>query len=193
VINFTLPAAIPPGMKPGTHRAGGWRGPSICVDTGERENTLPLPQFSPRFTQSVTWSQMSNMSKRGRHRVVPRAHAYWNITLPPTASHTVVFVLQKKKNNKIKLLQIKFVRLLQFHSILILLRHCTPRISALSDHLPVPFTWYNWDSTAQYSIPAPSSTSVRPLMRYPKFNTHQTRHEIIILHILIFMVFYSKY
>jgi hypothetical protein len=31
VVNFT-----PPGMKPSTHGAGGWRGPSICVDTLER-------------------------------------------------------------------------------------------------------------------------------------------------------------
>jgi hypothetical protein len=48
------------------------------------ENTLPLPRFPSQFTQPVTWSQISDMSKRAIHCVVLRAHAYWNITLPPT-------------------------------------------------------------------------------------------------------------
>lgn len=176
VVNFTPPTALPPGMKPGTHRARGWRGPSICVGTLERRKCFVPAEILARLTQLVTWSQISDMSERAIHCVVLRAHAYWNITLPPIPNtalrlHLIPLYLYCKK----KWLQIKFVRLLHFHSIFILFHRCTPRISALFDHLTVPFTWDNRDSTVQYSIPAPSSTcsplNARPQVSHTWKNT----------------------
>ena len=131
------------------------------------ENTLLLPRFSAQFTQPVTQSHKypTYLNVLFTALCCARMHARksTSLSLLPslwTASRIAVFVPPKKKK---KLFLIKFVRLLDFYSILILFRSCTPRISALFDHLSVPFTWNNRNSTIQYSILAPFSTAARPL------------------------------
>jgi hypothetical protein len=50
VVNFTPVVALPPGMKPGTHRAGAWRGTRICMDTLEkRKCTAPGEILAPTY------------------------------------------------------------------------------------------------------------------------------------------------
>jgi hypothetical protein len=129
------------------------------------ENTLLLPRFSAQFTQPVTQSHKYptylNVLFTALCCARMRARQSTSLSLLPSLWDCISYcrICAAKK----KWFLIKFVRLLDFYSILILFRSCTPRISALFDHLSVPFTWNNRNSTIQYSILAPFSTAARPL------------------------------
>jgi hypothetical protein len=45
------PAALPPGMRPGSHCIGGWVGPRAGLDSCKKSR--PLPGFDPRTVQPV--------------------------------------------------------------------------------------------------------------------------------------------
>jgi hypothetical protein len=47
-----VPAALPPGKRPGTHCIGGWVGPRAGLDRCGKSR--PQPGFDPRTVQPVT-------------------------------------------------------------------------------------------------------------------------------------------
>jgi hypothetical protein len=47
------PAALAPGMRAGTHCAGGWVGPRAGLDGGRAEGISPPPEFDPQTVQPL--------------------------------------------------------------------------------------------------------------------------------------------